>query len=204
MAWARVRFSWNDILNNLNLQYMSNEQIDIKEYAWNNLSIESAKIILDQLEKNLSATIETAKILTDRAVTVLQFSVPIILALIGVIFSQPFTVLIHLSIIGIVFLIIISWKALNLYQLYQIQPLGNSLDNLLTKEKMDYTDEQQEFSFIYNSIITVNNSIEFNDNENINRQELMRSIINWIKIGSTVVIGYSVLWYPVFQSLFAV
>jgi hypothetical protein len=181
---------------------MSTEKININDYAWQNLTTESAKVILDQLEKNLSASIETAKILTDRAVTVLQFSIPIILALIGVIFSQPSQILIHLSVVGILFLIIISWKALSLYELYQIQPLGNTLENLLSKEKIDCPEEQQEFAFIYNSILSVNDSIIFNDNSNKNRQTLMRSIIFWIKVGSLVIIIYSALWFPVFQSLF--
>lgn len=181
---------------------MSTEKINIKDYAWNNLRTESAKIILDQLEKNLSASIETAKILTDRAVMVLQFSIPVIIALIGVSFSNPSKVIIHLSCIAILFLILVSWKALKLYQLYEIQPLGNTLENMLSKEKIDCPDEHQEFAFIYNSIITADNAIVFNDNSNKNRQNLMYSIITLIKIGSAVIIIYSLLWYPVFQSLF--
>ena len=181
---------------------MSTEKININDYAWGNLTTESAKVILDQLEKKLSASIETAKILTDGAVNVLQFSIPVILALIGVIFSQPSTVLIHLSVISILFLLVISWMALSLYELYEIQPSGNTLNNLLGKDKIDSPEEQQEFAFIYNCMHTVNNSIIFNDDSNEKRQKLMRSIITWIKIGSLVVLLYSALWFPVFQSLF--
>ena len=182
---------------------MSNGNINVNTLAWESLNIESARVILDQLEKNLAASIETAKSLTDRAVNVLQFSIPVMLALVGVIFSQSSAVLIHLSVIGIVFLLVISWKALSLYDIYEIQPLGNTLENMLSKEKIEYEGDDQEFAFVFNCIITVNNSIEFNDNCNRRRQELMRSIINWLKIGSLVVLLYSVLWYPVFQSLFA-
>ena len=72
----------------------------IMEKAWRELNPDTAKFILGQLEKKLEATIETANILSGRAVSILQFSIPILVALVGVIVSKPPVALIHLSAIN--------------------------------------------------------------------------------------------------------
>lgn len=183
---------------------MSATTIDLTEYAWKHLTVPSAKHILDQVEKNLAASIETATALTDRAVSVLQFSIPIMAALLGIIFTPLPILVTHLAVIGLILLGLISRYAIKLYELYEVQPQGNKLENMLVKEKIDYEGDDQEFTFLYNSILTTNNSIQFNDNANKKRRKLMVIILGLIKYGSLAFPLYLALWFLALQSLFVV
>ena len=172
------------------------------DQAWDDLSIESARHLLSQTEMYLEATIETAKVLTDRAVNILQFSIPTILALVGVVFAQSNQILCHLSILSIVFLLVVSYKSIKVYELYEIHSLGSPVENLLSDEILNIR-EHQEFAFVFNSVKLNNNLIVFNDNANKQRQKHIYFIINTIKVGCVVVLLYAIFGYPVFQSLFA-
>ena len=172
--------------------------------AWNDLNLESTKYLLDQTEKYLEATIETAKVLTDRAVSILQFSIPIILALVGVIFAQSNTILIHLSVISIVFLIVVSFKALRVYELYEIHCLGSPPESLLVDDILIMSDEHKEFAFIFNSVKLNNDMIIFNQNSNRQREKHLRFIITTVKTGCAFVLLYAIFWFPVFRFLFEV
>lgn len=172
------------------------------DQAWDDLNIGSAKHLLSQTEMYLEATIETAKVLTDRAVNILQFSIPTILALVGVVFAQSNQILCHLSILSIVFMLVISYKALKVYELYEIHALGSPVENLLSDEILKMDEEIKEFAFVFNSVRLNNNLIVFNDNANKQRQKHIYFIINTIKVGSVVVLLYAIFGYPVFQSVF--
>lgn len=174
------------------------------DQAWNGLNIESAKHLLSQTEKYLESTVETAKVLTDRAVNILQFSIPTILALVGVAFAQSNTAICHLSVLSIIFLLIISYKAIKVYELYEIHCLGSTLESLLSDDILSMYDEHKEFAFVFNSVQLNNNLISFNQNSNKQRQKHIFFIINTIKVGCVVVLLYAILWFPVFQSLFEV
>ena len=172
------------------------------DQAWDDLNIESVKHLLSQTEMYLEATIETAKVLTDRAVNVLQFSIPTVLALVGVAFAQSNQVLCHLSVLSIIFLLVISYKAIKVYELYEIYSLGSPVENLLSDEILKMDEQHKEFAFVFNSVRLNNNLISFNNNSNKQRQKHIYFIINTIKVGGGVILLYAILWDPVFQSLF--
>lgn len=171
------------------------------DQAWDDLNIESAKHLLSQTEMFLEATIETAKVLTDRAVNILQFSIPTILALVGVVFAQSNQVLTHLSVLSICFLLVISYKALKVYELYEIHSLGSPSENLLSDEILQMEEEFKELAFVFNSVKLNNNLIVFNENSNNQRREHIYFIINTIKVGCVVVLLYAIFGYLVFQSV---
>lgn len=172
------------------------------DQTWDGLNLESARHLLSQTEMYLEGTIETAKILTDRAVNILQFSIPTVLALVGVIFAQSNQVLCHLSVLSIIFLLVISYKAVKVYELYEIYSLGSPVENLLSDEILKMDEQHKEFAFVFNSVRLNNNLISFNQNSNRQRQKHMYFILNTIKVGCVVVLLYAILWFPVFQSLF--
>lgn len=157
------------------------------DQAWDDLDLKSAKHLLSQTEMYLESTIETAKVLTDLAVNILQFSIPTVLALVGVAFAQSNQVLTHLSALSICFLLVISYKALKVYELYEIHSKGSHVENLLSGEIL-----QNEFAFIFNSIRLNNDLIVFNQNANKQRQKHIYFIINTIKVGCVVVLLYAI------------
>ncbi|MBX2970794.1 MAG: hypothetical protein KF803_15610 [Cyclobacteriaceae bacterium] len=169
--------------------------------AWDDLDLQSAKHLLSQTEMYLEATIETAKVLTDRAINILQFSVPAILALVGVVFAQSNQVLSHLSFLSIIFLLVISYKALKVYELYEIHSKGSPVENLLSDEILSMDESTMEFAFVFNSIVLNNNLIIFNENANKQRRQHIYFIINTVKVGCVVVLLYAIFGYLVFQSV---
>jgi len=172
------------------------------DQSWDDLNIESARHLLSQTEMYLEATIETAKDLTDRAINILQFSIPTILALVGVVFAQSNQIICHLSVLSIVFLLAISYKAIKVYELYEIHSLGSPVESLLSDEILKIDKELMEFAFVFNSVRLNNNLIVFNNNSNKQRQKHIYFIVNTIKVGCVVVLLYAIFGYSVFQFLF--
>ena len=167
--------------------------------TWDKITLGSARFILDQAEKNLAATIETARILTDRALNVLQFSIPFSLALIGVLAAKMNTLLVSLSIVGLIFSLIISWKAFRLYELYKVHPLGNLPSKLLIKENLETDEKFQELAFIFSTIQGIEKAIDINEAGNSKRQRIMYSIMEYIKYGILIT-----FLFPLIRFLFAV
>ena len=172
------------------------------EQSWDGLDIQSARHLLSQAELYLDATIETAKVLTDRAVNILQFSIPTILALVGVVFAQSNQILCHLSILSIVFMLVISYKALKVYELYEIHSLGSPSENLLSDEILEMDESTKEFAFVYNSVCLNNNLIVFNENSNKQRRKHIYFIIKTIKFGCVVILSYAIFGYLASRFLF--
>jgi hypothetical protein len=160
--------------------------------VWNQLTPESAKFVLDQAEKNLEATVETARSLTDRAINVMQFSVPLSLVLIGLITATSTSVLLIFYVIALGFSLVVSYQGLKLYDIYRIQPLGYKPSDLLKNDVLKMDEETQEMGFVFSAIQDVERAIDINESVNLQRQMLMYSILNWIKAGVTVTLLYPV------------
>jgi hypothetical protein len=176
-----------------------------KQRHWERLSIDSTEFVFGEAEKYLSETIETAKVLTDRAINVFQFSLPLSIASIVLLLSDRNAdkLLRHLCIIGLITCLLISWKCLKVYRLYQTMPHGNLPSNLLNEDKLNFPAAEQRKIFLQNALVTIQNSIEFNLNENKRRSRDVHHILEFMKWGAVTAIAYTILWYPVFQSLFA-
>jgi hypothetical protein len=167
--------------------------------SWDDLTLDSAKFVLDQAEKNIQASLETAKNLTDRAVNVMQFSIPLAFVLIGLISGNPEKPLLFLYIIGLFFALAVSYKGLKLYDLYLIQPLGYLPSNLIKEENLKLEEKYQELGFIFSVIQDMERVIEINETKNLERQMKMYSIMEWVKTGIVLT-----CLYPVFLFVFGV
>lgn len=171
---------------------------------WEKLELDTAKFILEESEKFLSETIDTAKILTDRAVNIMQFSIPLSLALIGILSSKDINPLLYqISFIGLVAAIIVSSLCFKVYKLYQIRPLGNTPIGMINSKKMEFRGEQQLKVYLISAIHGIQISIEFNETANSERSRRIYRIEKWIQISAIIILGYAILWYPVSQFLSA-
>lgn len=95
------------------------------------ITIESAKFILEQSEKRLHWTIDTSKAISDRAVKVMQLSIPLSLCLIGLIVNGHGGELLVLYWLAFVVLTIISYYCLDIYDVYDMELPSYRFDDLL-------------------------------------------------------------------------
>jgi hypothetical protein len=161
---------------------------------WDKLKIETAIFILEQSEKKLDATIETAKILSDRAIILMQSSSGILIALLGyAATTKERELLFQLAVLLIAFCIAIFLFSFRVYNLYEIRVKGNSPSNLISDEKVNYL--KQELRFIYGEIVTIGDSIEYNERNNRTRASALRLAITTITILVFTLPSYSILWY---------
>jgi len=167
------------------------------------LSVDTARFVYDEAQKYLAETIETAKILTDRAVSIMQFTIPVSIGIILLLFDHHNSrLLTHISIIALLGCLIVTWNCLKVYQLYQILPVGNTPERVITVKKLEGDDEKQLKTFLISAILSTQKSIEFNRNENKTRSALIFSILTTMKLVAGLILLYTILWFPVFQSLF--
>ena len=160
---------------------------------WDKLKVTTAKFILDQSEKKLIATIETAKILTDRTVVIMQLVVGLTIGLLSYSSStENRGLLFQLAIIILFFCAVIFFYCLKGYNLYEIKPLGNTAGNMINEDKVK--SEEQELLFVFSHIRTIDDSIGFNDKRNENRARNLNLIFDLIKIGFSSIIGYSAIF----------
>lgn len=161
---------------------------------WDKLDIKTSYFILDQSEKKLDATIETAKILSDRAIILMQSSSGILIALLGyAATTKERELLFQLSVLLIAFCIAIFLLSFRVYNLYEIRVKGNSPSNLISNEKVNYV--KQELRFTYGEIVTIGDSIDYNERNNLVRASALRLAITTITILVFTLPLYSILWY---------
>ena len=171
-----------------------NTPFRLSEYEnWDKIEDRTAIFILDQAEKNLSDLIITADLLTQRAVTALQYSISFIIGIIGFMYTPYATgVILHLSIIGIITLIPIVIYSFKVYSSYRVKPVGNTPINLITEEKV--LSDKQYLVFVYNAIKNVQKSIEFTVASNDLRVKAIWKIELIIKAGIIIVVTYPLLY----------
>lgn len=169
--------------------------------VWREITAESARFLLEQAEKKVQATIDTARSLTDRAVNVMQFSIPLCLALVGLIGADPKKEFLWLYLIILALSIAISYMGLHLYDLYTIRTLGYKPSLLLKEENLGFRDEYQHLGFLFGVIQDIERVIEINEDSNRERQRIMYWIMTLIKFTIGFTCLYLVLVLPLFLFL---
>jgi len=144
----------------------------IKE--WEKLRPETARFIFEEAEKNLLEHLETGKLITTRATTIIGFCLPILAGLIGYVFNEIVKDRMtgfHFWIPVIICCPAIAILALSLdaYWIYKRSPVGNEPINIINSEKIN--SPHQEVSFVVKRI------------ESIQRQILKNSERNKIRMG---------------------
>jgi hypothetical protein len=162
------------------------------DQIWEEITLDSAKFILEQVEKKLQATIDTANSLTNRAVNTMQFSIPLSVGLIGIISADPSPEWLWLYLIDLLFLIIISFLAMQAYELTHVMPLGDRLGKLLDQATLHRDNEHQYKSLIANRSQEVQACCE--KNESINRE--CQSVLFGLMILVKGVIVFSAAYIP--------
>ncbi len=151
---------------------------------WERLEIASAKLILDQSEKQLKETIDTANQLYNRATYIIGCSIPIEIGLFGYLaskYEKP-DFLFLLAFLGFLLMSVVLFLCFKVYYLYPIRPLGNTPKNILSnKEYIAHPD--QELVFLYNCIRTAQASSDFNMAKNKERAEIIKTIFYIIGAG---------------------
>jgi hypothetical protein len=156
---------------------------------WDKLTVPTARFILEQAEKNLHEMSVAADVLTGRAVNILQFSIPLAVVLTGFLYTETAkSILVYAALTGLLFLLGISVLAFMVYNLYSLEPLGNSPEKMIIDEKVIH--EQQELVFLFNAIKTAQISIRVNALKNEKRVKLIgiTHTVIWIAMGSELII----------------
>ena len=165
---------------------------------WDGLELATAKFTLEQSEKYLSETIQTAGFLNRRATFALQAIVSGIILLIGFLSSgYSDGIIIHLSIIAVGILIILAFDAFKAYDQYRIRPLGNLPSNMLNEKIVD--ESNQHLSVIYDSLRTIQDSINFNESQNEKKVSTIHNLYRGVKIGLIIIVLYPLLHWLVCQ-----
>jgi hypothetical protein len=159
---------------------------------WDRIEKESAYFILEQGEKKLKETIETASIVTSKAVFILQISLGLMVSLVGYVsVTTDRGLAFQLSILLIILSICLFVGSLSVYDLYEVRPLGNTPSNLIDERKI--SDSRQELAFLYSAIYTVETSINFNERKNTLRAERLSTVFTVINIAVWTIVIYSVV-----------
>lgn len=155
---------------------------------WQEITLESAQFIFDQAEKKLQSTIEISKSLTDRAVHVMQFSISLAIALIGVLANDPKREFLWLYLIALVVAIIISLMALHIYDFSSIRSPGHNPESILTNVTLAV--DEQQLRIVFKTILDIERAIEENEAKNLERQ----TVFSWIMTYLKFLIGFAILY----------
>jgi hypothetical protein len=128
--------------------------------AWNDITIESAEFVLEQAEKRVQASIDAAKLITDKALNVMQFSIPVSIALVGLVVTQRYSELLWFYMVTLAVSIVISYMSLHIYDLYDIEPIGYSPSDLLNDYSLLLEGKDQRLAFMFEVIVDVGKRIE--------------------------------------------
>ncbi len=120
----------------------------------------------------------------------MQFSIPLSLALIGLIATDPRKEFLWLYLVVLFLSMLISYLGLQLYDLFTIQPLGYRPNTLLKEENLTIKDENQHLGFVFSVIQDMERVITINEESNRKRQHLMFLIMTLVK----ACIGFSFLY----------
>lgn len=177
---------------------MSTEKYEIKD--WQKMDLEVCRFILDQAEKNLQEKINAADSLINRALTILTISLPSLVFVVGYVLSNDNrnSLLYHLSILSIIILLIIIFKCINVYSLYDYKPLGNSPKNMIREDNV--SDELK--IFLIERIESMQRCIDFTKKENDKRVERLTEIFGILKKSLVVIIVYTIFLYLPYYLLF--
>ncbi|GJM30191.1 MAG: hypothetical protein DHS20C17_28260 [Cyclobacteriaceae bacterium] len=150
---------------------MENDILKWNWKTWQMLDAKCAEFVLLEGEKRLSQQINTAESLTKRPEAILRFAIPIGLGLVAFViksisdcsyglafYSAVYTTL------GLIVVIILSFRA---YWLYEIKPLGNTPQNMLTPDKL--VSKNQHLHFLVTRIRSIQELIELNAKQNKDR-----------------------------------
>jgi hypothetical protein len=138
--------------------------------AWNDITIESAEFVLQQAEKRLQATIDTARMLTDRAVTIMQFSIPLSIGLGGLILTTQKNDWFWLYVVILGILLAISYLGLRVFDLYDVEYLGHE-PRILLDNNIPLEEENQNLALMIAVITLVQIDIEENTKRNFVRAQ---------------------------------
>lgn len=142
--------------------------MESEEQLLGKLSVESARFVLDHTEKRLLATIDTAKAFTERAVNVMQFSIPLSLVSVGLITSDPGKELLWLYLVTLILSVIISLLAFNLYDTDIEWPDQPTLSH--DEKYFSSRTSEQWLLLIFNALENDQKAIELNESRNLSRQ----------------------------------
>ena len=169
----------------------------MEEIKWQKISVESLKHGLDQGEKMLKETLETASFQVNRSLTVLKSSMAIFILLFGyVVSSSPELSYKYLE--ACLALVLFGWiirRSFLIYQTYEVCPLGNNPSHIIRDENIEYAGKNLYQFLLFNSSRTVEESIEFNQSLNQERSEQLRSLENQIKYFLLVLIVFPFLLF---------
>lgn len=169
-----------------------------EEQSWKKLTPESARFVLDQAEKRLQATIDNMKSLTEQAVHVMQFSIPLSVVVVGLIFTEQRRDLLWIYLVVLAFLIMISYLALHLYETNAGEVRGYSPGELMCDARPALSDGQQCFELMIHAIRRIEIMIEEQEARNLASRVLFSLVMAVVKL---LVLGTGVLfamaaWIP--------
>lgn len=177
---------------------MSEEKYEIKN--WQKMDVEVCRFVLDQAEKNLQEKISAADALISRALTILTISLPSLVFVVGYSLSNENrnSLLYHLSILSILILLIIIFRCINVYKLYDYKPLGNSPKNLIREDNVG--DELK--IFLVERIESMQRCIDFTKHRNDERVQKLTDIFKILKWSLVGIIVYTIFLYLPYYLLF--
>ena len=94
-------------------------------------------------------------------------------------------------------LIILAFDAFKAYDQYRIRPLGNLPSNMLNEKIVD--ESNQHLSVIYDSLRTIQDSINFNESQNEKKVSTIHNLYRGVKIGLIIIVLYPLLHWLVCQ-----
>ena len=168
-----------------------------KGLNWRETEIEIYQIALDQGEKLLSFTTQTAEVLMKRVHNILKFLVPFIAIVLGFLISQkPSYELWYLEAsIAMIFLVILLIKTLKSFRTYQIAPIGHDPSDVLDTRVL-YFDKKKSKELLYHNLCkNVDEQIKDNRVGNEIRAKRLNDIQKIIEVGTLILIIFpSVYW----------
>lgn len=157
---------------------------------WNRMQPEVAKFILDQSEKKLIETVETAERHTQRALNVLTVCLPATLIVASYILeTDERSSMYGMAIIVLTTLVVIAWLSIKVYRIYEIHTVGNNPKKLIREDDNVADDELQ---FVVETIESIERRITFNVEKNRERGRYMLWVFNCLIIGSGAIIAYAI------------
>ena len=181
----------------------------MEKLEWEKISVEALSHALDQGEKILKETINTASFQVYRSLTVLKSSLAIFILLFGyVVSSSPEMSYQYLE--AVLSLGLFAWiirSSFVIYQTYEVKPIGNNPSNILRTENIEYAGKKLDQFLLFNSSRTVDESIEFNQSRNQKRADQIRRMEKQIKYFLLVLILFPFLLFlsslcvPVLQGM---
>ncbi|MFY0598940.1 MAG: hypothetical protein JXR03_04670 [Cyclobacteriaceae bacterium] len=171
---------------------------------WEKIDEDNLKLALEQGEKILRETIDTANFQVNRALTMLKAIIGLIIGLVAYLSSTiPTMSLLYLEAsLGLVVLVILLPLAFKAYRTYIVEPLGNSPNHILNQKNIDYGGDKLKQFLLFNCCRSVEDSIKSNQQSNQERASLLTKLELEISVGLIGVIIFPVLWFLVSRFLF--